>query len=175
MRTCTLGFQTGAVDKTVVYARPLWLRPLRAHLGPAVTDIGNANPRFLLTQHTNDQGNDVMAKKSPLELVKEQFGGKDKLVDAVVSLLDGIGTKEDDTKARLNGASNSQLLRLHAVATEVKDSHGTRDKLAGALAEVEGRSKDKDYVAKLETFSAAKLLDMHKAATKRAKAAKKAA
>lgn len=118
-----------------------------------------------------------MPAKSPMAVVKEKFGGKDKLVDQLVGLLDapgaeGEGESKDDLRKRLLGAANKKLLHLHAVASTVKDKYGSRDKLVQAAATALGRTKDKDYVAKLGTLSTPRLLDLTKVAERKAKAAK---
>ena len=110
-----------------------------------------------------------MSQQTPLARVKEEFGGKDKLVDKIVGLL-GVGADEskDDLRKRLLGAANKKLIRLHKVASAVKE-HGGHDKLVTATAAGLGRSKDKDYVEKLGTFSSGRLLDVLSAAEKRNK------
>jgi hypothetical protein len=109
-----------------------------------------------------------MASGSPLARVKEEFGGKDKLVDKLVGLVDTGDESKDDLRRRLLGAANKKLLRLHGVATKVKQAGG-HDKLAAAAAEGAGHGKDKDYVAKLGAFSNGRLADMVSAAERRAK------
>lgn len=109
-----------------------------------------------------------MATKSPLARVKEEFGGKDKLVDKIVGLLGSGDEPKDEMRRRLLGAANKKLIRLHGVANQVKDLGG-RDALAGATAQELGRGKDKDYVTKLGTFSSGRLVDMLEAARKRNK------
>jgi hypothetical protein len=109
-----------------------------------------------------------MATKSPLARVKEEFGGKDKLVDKIVALLGSGDEPKEDMRRRLLGAANSKLVRLHGVATQVKDLGG-RDKLADAAAQELGRGKDKDYVTKLGTFSSGKLVDILQSARRRNK------
>lgn len=110
-----------------------------------------------------------MSQNTPLARVKEEFGGKDKLVDKIVGLL-GVGADEskDDLRKRLLGAANKKLIRLHGVASAVKQ-HGGHDNLVSATAAGLGRSKDKDYVEKLGTFSNGRLLDVLSVAEKRAK------
>jgi hypothetical protein len=98
-------------------------------------------------------------KKSPLSRVKDEFGGKDKLVDKIVGVLDSGDESKDDLRKRLLGVANRKLVRLHATATRTKQEGG-HDKLAASAAEKLGRAKDKDYVAKLETFSNGRLVDM---------------
>ena len=107
-------------------------------------------------------------KKSPLARVKDDFGGKDKLVDKLVGLVDAGEESKDELRKRLLGAANSKLLRLHVVATKVKQQGG-HDKLAAAAAASVGHGKDKDYVAKLETFSNGRLVDMLEAGERRGK------
>lgn len=115
-----------------------------------------------------------MSSASPLARVKEEFGGKDKLVDKLVGLVDAGDESKDDLRKRLLGAANSKLLRLHLVATKVKEQGG-RDKLAAAAASAVGHGKDKDYVAKLGAFSNGRLVDMLEAGERRAKRKAKAA
>ena len=109
-----------------------------------------------------------MPSNSPLARVKEEFGGKDKLVDKLVGLVDAGDESKDDLRRRLLGAANSKLLRLHGVATKVK-AQGGHDKLAAAAATGLGHGKDKDYVVKLESFSNGRLVDMLETAERRAK------
>jgi hypothetical protein len=109
-----------------------------------------------------------MATKSPLARVKEEFGGKDKLVDKIVGLLGSGDEPKEDMRRRLLGAANRKLVRLHGVATQVKELGG-KDQLAGAAAHELGRAKDKDYVAKLGTFSSGKLIDILQSARRRNK------
>src|SRR3954464_5157594 len=118
-----------------------------------------------------------MSQNSPLARVKEEFGGKDKLVDKIVGLLGSTGDEpKEELRKRLLGAANRKLIRLHEVASGLKQ-HGGHDKLADAAAAGLGRAKDKDYVQKLTTYSAGRLLDMVRVAERRksAGAAKAAA
>jgi len=112
-----------------------------------------------------------MSQNSPLARVKEEFGGKDKLVDKIVGLLGSTGDEpKDELRKRLLGAANRKLIRLHEVAGSLKQ-HGGHDKLADAAAAGLGRGKDKDYVEKLNSYSSGRLLDMVRVAERRAKAA----
>jgi len=112
-----------------------------------------------------------MSNASPLARVKDEFGGKDKLVDKIVGLLGSTEDEsKDDLRKRLLGAANSKLIRLHQVATSLKE-HGGQDKLVEAAASGLGRAKDKDYVEKLSTYSSGRLLDIVRVAAARAKAA----
>lgn len=98
-------------------------------------------------------------KKSPLSRVKDEFGGKDKLVDKIVGVLDAGDLSKDDLRKKLLGVANGKLIRLHAVATRTKEAGG-HDKLAATIAEKLKRGKDKDYVTKLGEYSNGRLLDM---------------
>ena len=109
-----------------------------------------------------------MSSNSPLARVKEEFGGKDKLVDKLVGLVDAGDESKDELRKRLLGAANSKLLRLHVVATKVKQQGG-HDQLAAAAAAGAGHGKDKDYVTKLESFSNGRLVDMLEATERHAK------
>jgi len=99
------------------------------------------------------------AKKSPLERVKDEFGGKDKLVDKIVGVLDSGDESKDELRKKLLGVANGKLIRLHSVATRTKAAGG-HDKLAATTAEKLKHGKDKDYVAKLGEYSNGRLLDM---------------
>jgi hypothetical protein len=98
-------------------------------------------------------------KKSPLSRVKDEFGGKDKLVDKIVGILDSGDLSKDDLRKKLLGVANGKLIRLHTVATRTKEAGG-HDKLAATTAEKLKRGKDKDYVNKLGEYSNGRLLDM---------------
>ncbi len=116
--------------------------------------------------------------KSPLSLVKDQFGDKAKLVAAVEAL-----AKSDDLwVSRLNAdkglahVSNAKLLRLHATFKAVEAKFGTRAKLIDAIAEIEKRAKDAGYKTRLAAYPVPRLWDMYQSASKRAAApAKKTA
>jgi hypothetical protein len=105
----------------------------------------------------------VALKKSPLARVKDEFGGKDKLVDKIVGVLDAGDEGKDVLRKRLLGVANGKLIRLFSVATRTKQAGG-HDKLAATTAERHKHGKDKDYVAKLGGLSDARLLDMLQAA-----------
>lgn len=110
-----------------------------------------------------------MPTKSPLEEVNDKFGGKDKLVEKLVGLLESDEPKEELRK-KLLAVANKKLLRLHGVASLVKEKYGSRDKLLEQLATSTGRAKDKDYRTRLETFTTPRLVDAVKIAERRSKA-----
>ena len=115
-------------------------------------------------------------KKTPIQLVKEQFGDKQKLVEAVQQL-----ATEDLWIDRVNGdkglarVSNAKLLRLHAALSRLKSEFGSRDKLVSAILELQKRGKDEGLKSRLQSYPVPRLLDLHRAATRRGKAAAKKA
>lgn len=118
--------------------------------------------------------------KSPLATVKEKFGDKAKLVEAVKALTTDelwLGrTSADRGKDRgLEHVSNAKLLRLHGIFSEVKEKFGSRDKLIDALMAAEKREKDADLRKRYVKYPVPRLYDLYKSATKRAKAAAKKA
>ena len=114
-----------------------------------------------------------MSQKSPLAIVNETFGAKDKLVDKLVGLLDRGDESKDDLRKRLSSAANTKLLHLHRVATEVKDKWGSHDVLVQHVAKALGRTKDKPFVERLAAYSDARLVDLAQATEHRSKRAKK--
>jgi hypothetical protein len=112
-------------------------------------------------------------RQSPLARVKEEFGGKDKLVDKIVGVLDSGDESKDELRKRLLGVSNTKLVRLFSVATRTKQAGG-HDKLVSTTADKLNRAKDKDYVTKLGEFSNGRLLDILSAAEGRSGAKAKA-
>lgn len=121
-----------------------------------------------------------MARKSPLATVKDKFGDKDKLVEAVkVFMTDDLWVKrtaEDRGKDRgIEYVSNAKLLRLHATFAEVKDKFGSRAKLIDAVAELQKRSGDAGYKKRLEAYPVPRLYDLYKVTKRAADRAAKAA
>ncbi|MBV9948227.1 MAG: hypothetical protein JOZ69_15350 [Myxococcales bacterium] len=112
-----------------------------------------------------------MASKSPLAVMKEAFGEKSKLVEAVEKLVDdSLWLARVNEKKGLAHVSNAKLLRLHATFSEVKEKFGSRDKLIDAILELEKRSKDADLRQKLEAWPVPRLYDAYRSAAKRASA-----
>ncbi len=114
-------------------------------------------------------------KKTPLQIVKDRFGDKTKLVEALRKF-----TNEDLWVNRLNAekglehVSNAKLLRLHDTFSAVKEQFGNRFKLIDAVLEAENRSKDEGFRERLERYPVPRLYDMYKSATRRKSRAEKA-
>ena len=66
-------------------------------------------------------------------------------------------------------AANTKLLRLHQVATQVKEKYGSHDDLVEQVAKALGRTKDKPFVERLAAYSDARLVDLVKATERKAK------
>lgn len=113
-------------------------------------------------------------KKSPLAAVKDGFESKEKLVEAVAAF-----TSSDLWVDRVNGAkglgrvSNAKLLRLHALLKDAKDRFGSREKLVASILEATQKTKDSGLQAKLASYSLPRLMDLQRAATRKAKQAAK--
>lgn len=107
--------------------------------------------------------------ETPLQAVKRRFGSKDALVDAIAEAARGTSEEVADAKERLKTQTNKKLLRIAEISETVKQEYGSRDKLIESLSSALGRAKDSDYVSKLRTFSNARLLDMKRAADRRAR------
>ncbi|MCX4244806.1 hypothetical protein [Paraliomyxa miuraensis] len=104
----------------------------------------------------------TMAKKTPLQLVKEKYGSKAQLIDAVASLVDrDDGESEDEHKKRLKYVSNAKLLHLVALAEKAK-ALGGRDGMIAKILELKGQTKDHEYRDKLKKLSLGRLVDMTK-------------
>ncbi len=118
--------------------------------------------------------------KSPLATVKEKFGEKSKLVEAVKALATddlwlGRTSADRGHDRGLEHVSNAKLLRLHAVLTEVKEKFGTRAKLVDEILAAEKRTKDAGFKKRIEAYPVPRLYDIFKSAQKRAKTAAKSA
>ncbi|MBL8613376.1 MAG: hypothetical protein JNL38_38915 [Myxococcales bacterium] len=112
--------------------------------------------------------------KSPIAIVKEKFGDKEKLVAALEKL-----TTEDLWVSRVNAnkglahVSNTKLLRLHATFTEVKEKFGTRAKLIDAILDLAKRTKDEGFKARISAYPVPRLYDLYKSLSKKGASAKK--
>ena len=112
--------------------------------------------------------------KSPLSIVKERFGddpkkAKEKLVAAVKKVagkdlwLDRLNEEKG-----LEHVSNGKLLHLEQVFEAVSKKVGSREKLIGEIAKLQGRSKDDDYKARLGEESTPSLWDRFQAVQSKA-------
>jgi hypothetical protein len=106
--------------------------------------------------------------KSPSVKVKERFGSKENLIKEVKKLFE----KGDIFSDRLNPdkgldrVSNSKLMRLHAMATTVKEKFGTRKKLIEEYLKLSGGQNAAALQEKLAAVTLGKLLDLYRRAEK---------
>jgi hypothetical protein len=109
-----------------------------------------------------------MAANTPLAVVKEKFGEKAKLVEALEKLTgEALWVSRTNQDKGLAHVSNAKLLRLYATFTTVKEKFGTREKLIDAILEIEKRSKDAGLRQKLLEWPVPRLFDAYKSASKR--------
>ena len=109
-----------------------------------------------------------MPAKTPLSLVKDKFGDKAKLVEALENLTgEALWVSRTNKDKGLAHVSNAKLLRLHATFTHVKEKFGTREKLIDAILELEKRAKDAEYKTKLSTWPVPRLFDAYTSLAKR--------
>jgi hypothetical protein len=98
--------------------------------------------------------------RHPKQRVDKLHHGKADLAKALAPQL-AIGDEDSGAVAeRLKTASNTQLLRLQKVVETVKSKYGSREKLIDAIGTAQNKSKDKDYLAKLATFTLPRLLEL---------------
>jgi hypothetical protein len=98
--------------------------------------------------------------RHPKGRVGEVHGSKAALAKALAPVLARADEDTGALETRLAKASNAQLLRLQRASQTLKDKYGSRDKLIAAIGTASLKSKDKDYLAKLDTFSLPQLLDL---------------
>ncbi len=100
------------------------------------------------------------ASVSPMQKVKERFGSKEKLAQAVLDLFTQVKEERENLKERLLTAANTQLLRLHEITTQVKERFGSKEKLIEHVLTLQNRVKDAGYREKLAGFSLPRLMDL---------------
>lgn len=108
--------------------------------------------------------------RHPRARVVAAHGSKEALAKSLASTLARADEDTDVIATRLRTASNRQLLRLAAVGERVKKKWGTREKLIEAIGAANKKSKDQAYLARLDTYSLPRLLDLATASERRARA-----
>jgi hypothetical protein len=103
-----------------------------------------------------------MAKLSPKVTVEQKFGGRKKLIDDLLPLLEVTDTA--DTRKRLQGTSNQKLIRLHEVATEVRKRFHSKKALVEQIAQKKFApgKPDSAYVTKISGYTVKRLLDLYR-------------
>lgn len=108
--------------------------------------------------------------RHPKARLAAAHGSKADLAKALASSVAREGQDSADVESQLKTASNAQLLRLQKAVETVKAKWGGREKLIAALGTAANKSKDKDYLAKLGTYSLPQLLDLALANERRTRA-----
>lgn len=110
-----------------------------------------------------------MAKMSPLQKVKTEFGTKNALADKLLPLLDRPeGDDEAAFAKRIRTSSNKQLLRLWDAQQRLKTEFGTKEALCDAIVKFKFGGANADYRNKLATYAVTRLLDLHDSLKKQA-------
>lgn len=109
------------------------------------------------------------APRHPKARVAAAHGSKADLAKALASAVAREDQNASDVEAQLKTASNQQLLRLSKAVEIVKAKWGNREKLIAAIGSAQNKSKDKDYLAKLASFSLPQLVDIAVAGERRAR------
>lgn len=109
-------------------------------------------------------------RKTPLQEVKERFGSKENLVKELKALFDKGDLFQDKLNADkgLDHVSNDKLLKLHRLATEVKERFNSRANLVLDLMKMMGREKDEGLKARFEKWGLPRLWDYYTTVAKRA-------
>lgn len=141
--------KTPSVKKTAAKAKPAAKKAAPKAKGKtaAPAKVKAAPPAKVLPRHPRGQ-------------LVEAHGSKAALAKAIAPLVARGDEDVDALEVRLKKASNAQLLRLSRASSAVKERFGTRDKLIEAIGAAQKKAKDKDYLAKLATYSLPQLLDL---------------
>jgi hypothetical protein len=108
--------------------------------------------------------------RHPKARVAEAHGSKAALAKAIASVIARADQDAGTLESQLKKASNAQLLRLSRATQTLKEKFGDRDKLIAAIGAASKKSKDKDYLTKLDSYSLPHLLDLAAAAQRAARA-----
>ena len=98
--------------------------------------------------------------RHPKARVAEVHGSKAALAKTIAAAIARADQDTGTLESQLKKASNAQLLRLSRATQTLKDKFGDRDKLIAAIGAATKKTKDKDYLAKLDSYSLPQLLDL---------------
>ncbi|CAN5911627.1 hypothetical protein BH11MYX3_BH11MYX3_23870 [soil metagenome] len=96
-------------------------------------------------------------------------GSKADLAKALAASIARSNQDAGDVETQLKTASNQQLLRLQRVVETVKKKWGNRDKLIAAIGSAQNKGKDKDFLAKLDSYPLPQLVDLATSGERRAR------
>jgi hypothetical protein len=111
------------------------------------------------------------APRHPRARVLEAHGSKAALAAALAKALARADQDTDLLESQLKKASNAQLLRLQRATQTLKEKFGNREKLIAAIGAANNKSKDKDYLTRLDSYSLPQLLDLAATSQRAARAA----
>ena len=108
-------------------------------------------------------------KKTPLAEIKERFGSKENLVKELKALFDKGDLFENmlNPDKGLAHVANAKLLKLHEVATEIKERFTTKAKMIDDLLGMMKREKDTGLRASMEGWGLPRLWDYYKSVAKK--------
>lgn len=108
-------------------------------------------------------------KKTPQQIVKDTYGDKGKLIDAVVGMVEAEGEETaEQHKRRLRNVSNAKLLHLIALGQRVKELGG-RDAIVKQILELKGQPKDHEYGDHLRKLALGRIVDLLQSLQRRTK------
>jgi len=108
--------------------------------------------------------------RHPKARVAAAHGSKAALAKAIASVITRADQDAGTLESQLKNASNAQLLRLSRATQTLKEKFGDRDKLIAVIGAATKKGKDKDYLAKLDSYSLPQLLDLAAASQRAARA-----
>ncbi|MEZ4360733.1 MAG: hypothetical protein R3B48_11170 [Kofleriaceae bacterium] len=124
------------------------------------TNATKAAPKASKSQRAAARKAAAKKPAGPKAVLAARHGSKESLVGTILSALVRADENREVVQSRLLKASNAQLLRLAGVVETVNKKYGGRDKLIDAISKATKSAKDKDYLAKLATYSLPRLLDL---------------
>lgn len=104
-----------------------------------------------------------MAKKSPLQQVRDEYGSKAELAKKVLSFLEAPeGEDAEDFQHRVETMSNAKLLRLQRSYERIQSDYGSKAALVEKITKARFAGGNADYQQKISGFTMPKLLDLAK-------------
>lgn len=109
---------------------------------------------------TSSKSKRESAPRHPRGRVVAQHESKEALAKALAPSLARPDQEADAIATRLRTASNRQLLRLKRVVDTVAAKYGGRRQMISKIGSDRNKSKDADFLAKLDRLSLPHLLDL---------------
>jgi len=107
-----------------------------------------------------EENENDMAKKTPLQTVKETYGSKEELITKVASMVQPEeGESAEEHTKRLKYVSNAKLLHLVSLA-ERAEGFGGREGMVAKILELKKQPKDHEYKDRLVKLSTGRLVDL---------------